>query len=97
MSLPDVDHIKSSIHIDYDDDDATLLDLRDTAVAYFQSIGVAFDPEDCPKPIGQAVTLFVKYFYDHGISLQEDPGTTSSIRLPWAVVQLIAPYKEIVL
>jgi len=97
MSLPNLEHIKASMHVDGDDDDAVLLELRDSAAVYFQSIGVAFDPEDCPKPIAQAITLYVKHFYDHGMTFSDESGDAASIRLPWAVMQLVAPYREIAL
>lgn len=95
MSLPDLEYIKASIHIDAEDDDIVLLELRDSAAAYFLSIGVIFDPDNCPKPIAQAMVLYVKHFFDYAASFSAEEVNSAKLSLPLAVTQLLAPYREV--
>ena len=95
MSLPELRHIKMSIHVDGDHDDAVLYELRDSAVAYLQSIGVIFDPDKCPKPVAQAMVLYIKHFYDYAVSFSVEDANSAKLRIPWAVMQLVAPYREV--
>lgn len=95
MSLPSLEYIKASIRITENDFDAELLELRDSAAAYFGSIGVIFDPDDCPKPVAQAMVLYIKHFFDYAASFSVEDSNSAKLRIPWAVTQLVAPYREV--
>ncbi len=95
MSVPDLDQIKLALRIDADEFDDQITQHADAAVAYFKTIGVNIDPDDCPKPVAQAIILFVKYFFDYAADAPVEGGPSGQIRLPWAIYQLVAPYKEV--
>lgn len=91
MAVLSVADLKASLHIDGNEDDATLAGLIDAAEDWMVSVGVA--EENLSRPsVRQATVLIVKHWFDAQIAVESD-GTMASI--PSAARVLIAPWREV--